>query len=153
MRDFWPYITPAKCFFLYLPNWTSTDLWCVVLYVTYSTTHQRSVEVQFGRYQKNILHEWYMVKNLSCVSHGSLKRFPHTFTIETQDIMNYRTGTNITQTIKLWPCGMGCLVLNLSLDFLLISKFTNRLRLHQFFGTKTTEANKSLKTDANGAYL
>ena len=27
------------------------------IYLTYSTTHQRSVEVQFGRYQKNILHE------------------------------------------------------------------------------------------------
>ena len=26
------------------------------------------------------------------------------------------------------------------------------LRLHQFLGTKTTEANKSLKTDANGTY-
>ena len=26
---------------------------------------------------------------------------------------------------------------------------TNGLRLHQFLGTKTTEANKSLKTDAN----
>ena len=29
----------------------------LTLYVTYSTTHQRSVEVQFGRYQKNILQE------------------------------------------------------------------------------------------------
>ena len=27
-----------------------------------------------------------------------------------------------------------------------------RLYLHQFLGTKTTEANKSLKTDANGIY-
>ena len=70
----------CKIFFWYLPNWTSTDLWCVVLYVTFSTTNQRSVEVQFSRYQKNILQEWSMVKNLSCVSHGSLKRFPHTFT-------------------------------------------------------------------------
>ena len=70
----------CKIFFWYLPNWTSTNLWCVVLYVTYSTTHQRSVEVQFGRYQKNILQEWSMVKKLSCVSCGSLKRFPHTFT-------------------------------------------------------------------------
>ena len=42
----------CKIFFWYLPNWTSTDLWCVVLYVTYSTTHQRSLEVQFGRCQK-----------------------------------------------------------------------------------------------------
>ena len=47
---------------------------------TYSTTHQRSVEVQFGRYQKNILQESSMTKKLSCVSCGSLKRFPHTFT-------------------------------------------------------------------------
>ena len=54
----------CKIFFWYLPNWTSMYLWCVVLYVThsttcyitlhvsYSTTHQRSVEVQFGRYKK-----------------------------------------------------------------------------------------------------
>ena len=69
----------CKIFFWYLPNWTSTDLWCVVLYVTFSTTNQRSVEVQFGRYQKNILQEWCRVKKLSCVSCGSLKRFPHTF--------------------------------------------------------------------------
>ena len=52
----------CKIFFWYLPNWTSTNLWCVVLYVTYSTTQQRSVEVQFGRYQKNILQEWSMSK-------------------------------------------------------------------------------------------
>ena len=43
-------------------------------------------------------------------------------------------------------------VLKLSLVFLLISYLTNGLRLHQFLGTKTTEANKSLKTDANGAH-
>ena len=61
----------CKIFLWYLPNWTSTDLWCVVLYVTYSTTHQRLVEVQFGRYQKNVLQEWSMVKNLSCVSLSS----------------------------------------------------------------------------------
>ena len=73
----------CKIFFWYLPNWTSTDLWYVVLYGTYSTTHQRLVEVQFGRYQNNILQEWSMVKKLSCVSHGSLKRFPHTFTNNT----------------------------------------------------------------------
>ena len=41
----------CKIFFWYLPNWTSNDLWFVVLYVTYSTTHQRSVEVQFGVWQ------------------------------------------------------------------------------------------------------
>ena len=66
----------CKIFFWYLPNWTSTNLWCVVLYVTYSTTHQRSVEVQFGRYQKNILQEWSMVKNLSCVSCAAWNVFP-----------------------------------------------------------------------------
>ena len=58
----------CKILFWYVPNWASTDLWCLVLYVTYSTTHQRSVEVQFGRYQKNILQEWSVVKNLSCVN-------------------------------------------------------------------------------------
>ena len=66
----------CKIFFWYLPNWTSTNLWCVVLYVTYSTTHQRSVEVQFGRYQKNILQEGSMVKNLSCVSCAAWNVFP-----------------------------------------------------------------------------
>ena len=78
----------CKVFFWYLPNWTSTNLWCVVLYATYSTTHQRSVEVQFGRYQKNILQEWCRVKKLSCVSCGSLKHFPHTFTNGTQLILD-----------------------------------------------------------------
>ena len=68
--------TPAKYFFWYLSNWTSTDLWCVVLYVMYSTTNQRSVEVQFGRYQKNILQEWSMVKNLSYVSCAAWNVFP-----------------------------------------------------------------------------
>ena len=65
-----------KIFFWYLPNWTSTNLWCVVPYVTYSTTHQRSVEVQFSRYQKYILQEWSMVKNLSCVSCAAWNVFP-----------------------------------------------------------------------------
>ena len=60
----------CKIFFWYVPNWTSTNLWCVVLYATYSTTHQRPVEVQFGRYQKTILQEWCRVKKLSCVSCG-----------------------------------------------------------------------------------
>ena len=40
----------------------------------------------------------------------------------------------------------------LSLVFLLISNLISWLRLHQFLGTKTTEANKSLKTDGNRAY-
>ena len=39
----------------------------------------------------------------------------------------------------------------LHIVFLLVSNITNGIRLHQFLGTKTTEANKSLKTDANGA--
>ena len=41
---------------------------------------------------------------------------------------------------------------NLSLVFLLISNLTNGLHWHQFLGTKTTEANKSLKTNANRAH-
>ena len=41
---------------------------------------------------------------------------------------------------------------SLSLIFLLISNPTSKLSLHQFLGTKTTEANKSLKTDAKEAY-
>ena len=35
--------------------------------------------------------------------------------------------------------------------FLLIKNPINRLRVHQFLGTKTTEVNKLLKTDANKA--
>ena len=35
-----------------------------------------------------------MVKNLSCVSHGSLKRFPHTFTIGSHEVqLVYRNMT------------------------------------------------------------
>ena len=41
------------------------------------------------------------------------------------------------------------LAITLSLVFLLISNLTNGHRLHQFLETKTTKANKSLKTDAN----
>ena len=62
--------------FLTIDNSCQTDLWGVVLYVTYSTTHQRSMEVQFGRYQKNILQEWSMVKNISCVSCAACYVFP-----------------------------------------------------------------------------
>ena len=32
---------------------------------------------------------------------------------------------------------------------MLISNLINKLRFHQFLGTKITETNKSLKTDAN----
>ena len=41
---------------------------------------------------------------------------------------------------------------NLSLVLLFISNLTNGLRLHQFLVTKSREANKSVKTDANGAH-
>ena len=119
MRDF----TPEKYFFCYLPNWTSTDHWCVVLYVTYSTTHQRLVEVQFGRYQKNILQEGSMVKKLSCVSCGILKCFPHTFTIVRQSSVSLQasgihwvvvmmsTGTCQADILMSWICKI-CNLLN-----------------------------------------
>ena len=45
--------------------------------------------------------------------------------------------------IRLWS--------NESLVFLLISNLFSWLHLHQLLGTNNTEANKSLKTDANGA--
>ena len=41
---------------------------------------------------------------------------------------------------------------DISLVLLLISNLTNGLRLHQFLVTKSEEANKSVKTDANGAH-
>ena len=44
------------------------------------------------------------------------------------------------------------LVIYLSLVLLVISNLTNGLRLHQFLVTKSAEANKSVKTDANGAH-
>ena len=40
----------------------------------------------------------------------------------------------------------------LSLVLLLISNLTNGLRLHQFLVTKSEEANKFVKTDANRAH-
>ena len=40
----------------------------------------------------------------------------------------------------------------LSLVLLLITNLTNELRLHQFLVTKSAEANKSVKTDANRAH-
>ena len=36
--------------------------------------------------------------------------------------------------------------------FLVIKNYIDRLRLHQFLGTKTTEVKKLLKIDANEAY-
>ena len=56
----------------------------------------------------------------------------------------------MSQTLK--EVGFINLLGELSLIFLLISNLISKLCLHQFLGTKTTEANKSLKTDANGAY-
>ena len=47
----------------------------------------------------------------------------------------------------------GTFISDQSLIILLISNLINKLRLHQFLGTKTTETNKSLKTDANVALL
>ena len=41
---------------------------------------------------------------------------------------------------------------NSSLVFLLIRNLTNGLSLPQLLGTKTTEVNMVLKTDANGAH-
>ena len=52
----------CKIFFWYLPNWTSTNLCCVVQYITYSLA--------------DILQEWSMVKNLSCVSCAAWNIFP-----------------------------------------------------------------------------
>ena len=40
--------------------------------------------------------------------------------------------------------------IDLSLVLILISNLTNGLHLHQFLGTKATEANKSLETDVIG---
>ena len=58
---------------------------CITICYLYSTTHQRLVEVQFGRYQKNILQEWSMVKNLSCVSCAAW----NVFTINSQLLINW----------------------------------------------------------------
>ena len=53
--------------------------------------------------------------------------------------------------LQMKSSGKFLVFLDLSIIFLLISTLTNGLRLHQFVGIKTTEANKSLKTDANRA--
>ena len=45
-----------------------------------------------------------------------------------------------------------CNLSYLSLVLLFISDLTNGLCLHQFLETKSEEANKSVKTDANGAH-
>ena len=50
----------------------------------------------------------------------------------------------------MWFLGLG--INEYSLIFPLISNLINKLCLHQFFGDKITETNKSLKADANEAY-
>ena len=80
---------------------------------------------------------------------------------------DYIRSVNVTK-LKVWPhitffCALGSSILqghqnikyiggDWSLVFLLISNLSNGLSLHQFLSTKTTEANKSLKTDANGTH-
>ena len=58
----------------------------------------------------------------------------------------------ITDLLSTWTIQKSPTRLLKPIVFLLISNLSNGLRLHQFLGTKTTEANKSLKTDANGAH-
>ena len=53
-------------FFKYCPQF-------LVIYVTYSTAHQRSMKVQFGRYQKNILEVKKSLMSYLC----GLKNFAH----------------------------------------------------------------------------
>ena len=64
-----------KIILWYLPNWTSTNLWWIVLYIISSTTYQRSVEVQFDRYQKKNCRS-YQWSKLSCVSCAAWNVFP-----------------------------------------------------------------------------
>ena len=54
---------------------------------------------------------------------------------------------SLANSSKKWP-----IPLILSLVLLLISNLTNGLRFHQFLVTKSEEAKKSVKTDANGAH-
>ena len=63
-------------------------------YVRYRNTHQRSMEVQFGRYQKYILQEWSIVKNLSCVSCAPLNVFP----------VNSLPSDRANWSVKIWGC-------------------------------------------------
>ena len=68
---------------------------------------------------------------------------------DSQNLLNGATAVLLeTQEFK----NLNILPNFLSLVFLLISNLTNGLRLHQFLGNKTTETNKSLKTDANRAH-
>ena len=66
----------------------------------------------------------------------------------------------LNSNLHVWQNGLGWLQAIytcpqkaiLSLVLLLISNLTNGLRLHQFLVTRSAEANKSIKTDANGAH-
>ena len=53
----------CKIFILYLPNWTSTNLFCVVIYITHCTTHQRSVWQISKKYFARVI---YGQKSLMC---------------------------------------------------------------------------------------
>ena len=44
-----------------------------------------------------------MVKNLSCVSHGSLKRFPHTFT-SLNSVVEYPIGLEVKGRKRYLTC-------------------------------------------------
>ena len=62
------------------------------------------------------------------------------------EMFSFMSGQTSTSKQEIQNFGMV-----ISLVFLLISNLINWLRLHHFLGTNNTEANKSLKTDANGA--
>ena len=67
----------CKILFWYLPNWTSSDL-SVYYYMLRIVLHTRG-PWKFSladTYQKYILLEWSMVKNLSCVSCAAWNVFP-----------------------------------------------------------------------------
>ena len=61
-------------------------------------------------------------------------------------------GANLAPVEFVPESGLACKEVLLSLVLLLISNLTNELRLNQFLLTKSAVANKSLKTDANGAH-
>ena len=56
----------CKIFFWYLPNWTSTDLWCVALYVTYSTAHRGRWKFSLADSKKYFARVNYGQKSLMC---------------------------------------------------------------------------------------
>ena len=75
-------------------------------------THQRSVEVQFGKYQKNILEEWSMVKNLSCVNFAAWNFFPINSLVPLSDTYLPR----FANVVKERPPKLHCLYNNLTLQ-------------------------------------